>query len=299
MTARVRRGVTTVTTLVATLFAMLGAGVGPDPHGLGPRALDAQEWRTLESSRQLRSDAPATVRVEYAAGTIELGPTTDGMLYRMKLRYDAERSAPIAKFDATTRTVTLGTHSAPSAAWKSGTRDGSTLQAAVTTRVPLQLVLELGAVRADVQLGGLRLSDLDLKTGASELRLDVNSPNAESLGAFKLDAGAADVEVRRGGNLRARRVDANVGAGKLDYDLDGVWEGTTSFDATVALGALTLRVPSDVGLRVTAKSFLAGFKRAGLVKRGDSWYSPGYDDSARRADVRVTTVLGGFEVIRR
>jgi len=275
-------------------LAMLIAGGGPPAHALG-----AQEWRTLESSRQLRSDAPATIRVEYAAGTIEFGPTTDGTLYRMKLRYDAERSAPVANFDATARTVTIGAHSAPSAAWKSGTRGGNTLHAAVTTRVPLHLALELGAVRADVQLGGIQLRGLDLRTGASELRLDVDSLNTESLEAFKLDVGAADVEVRRGGNLRAAQIDANVGAGKLDYDLDGAWEGTTSFDATVALGTLTLRVPPDVGLRVTARMFLAGFKRAGLVKRGDSWYSPGYDDATRRADVRVTTVFGGFEVIRR
>lgn len=274
----------------AALVALIGASAG---------ALGAQEWRTIQSSRQLRSDAPTTVRVEYAAGMIDVGPATDGSLYRMKLRYDAEHSAPITTFDAATRAVTIGTHNAARAAWKSGKRDGGTMEAAITTRVPVQLSLELGAARADVQLGGLRLIDLDLQTGASEVRLDVDTPNTGSLEAFTLDIGAADVVVRRGGNLRAAQVDANVGMGKLDYDLDGAWDGTTEFDATVALGSLILRVPSDVGLRVTATSFLAGFKRAGLVKRGDSWYSPGYDDAKRRADVRVTTVLGGFEVIRR
>lgn len=262
-------------------------------------AARAQEWRSLESSRQLRSDAPAVMRMEYAAGSLDLNPTTDRVLYRMKLRYDAERSTPVANYDAALRTITLGTRSEVSSGWRSSVREGSTLQADLSTSVPYRLALELGATRAEMQLGGLRLTALDVKTGASELHVDVDTPNAERPEQFNLDVGAADVTIRRAGNLRVARARINVGAGSLDYDLSGAWEGDTELDANVAIGSMTLRVPSDVGLRVTARTFLAGFDRAGLVRRGDAWYTPGYEGAARRADVRVTAVLGGFDLVRK
>ena len=268
-------------------------------HSLVARTAGAQEWRTLESSRQLRTAEPTSVRIEFAAGTIDIGPTSDALLYRMKLRYDAERGTPVATFDEASRSLTIGTRSAGSLTWNSHSREGSTLRAELTRSAPLRMALELGAAHGDIQLGGLRLTDLSLKTGATRLRIDFSEPNREALAGFDLDVGAAEVTVTRGGNAHAGRVRINVGAGALDYDLSGAWEGETDLTANVAIGQLTLRVPTDVGVRVTARTFLAGFERLGLEKRGDMWYSPGYDNAKRRLTAHVTAVLGGFELIRR
>jgi hypothetical protein len=239
------------------------------------------------------------VRIEYAAGTIDLAPTSDAVLYRMKLRYDAQRTAPVATFDAADRSVTIGTRSAGRKGWRSEAKEGNTLHAELATGVPMRLALELGATRGSLDLGGLRLADLSLKAGASETTLDCGAPNAESLDMFDLDAGAAHVTVRRGGNARAKRVHVNVGAGELDYDLNGDWAGAVDLTANVAVGKLTLRVPADAGLRVQAKTFLADFGNAGLEKRGSAWVTPGYENARRRALVNVTAVLGGVEIVRR
>ncbi|MCX5756837.1 MAG: hypothetical protein NTX19_12125 [Gemmatimonadetes bacterium] len=109
----------------------------------------AQQWRTLESSRQIRSTDAATVRVEYAAGTIDLLPMSDVLLYRMTLTYDAERSQPIAAFDEAAGTVTIGTRSA-SSHWDHGKSDGSTFRAELSRNVPLRVSMELGAARGTI-----------------------------------------------------------------------------------------------------------------------------------------------------
>lgn len=264
----------------------------------GPSLL-AQEWRTIESSRQLRGDAPATVRVEYAAGTFDLSGTDDPVLYRMKLRYDARRSTPVAGFDDATRTVTLGTRGLSSGTWHRDTRKGSTLRAEITRTAPIRLTCALGATRGDLALGGLRITEFTLKAGASETHVDFATPNPESSAVVDIDVGAASVSVRRGGNARASRIHANVGAGTLDYDLAGDWTGDVAVSANVAVGSMRLRVPADAGVRVRARTFIADFGRAGLEKRGDAWVSPGFDSAARRIRVDVTVALGGFEVVRR
>jgi hypothetical protein len=247
----------------------------------------------------MRGEGTASVRVEYGAGTIDLGPTGDAVLYRMKLRYDAELTGPVASFDEAARSVTIGTRSAGSKGWRSGAREGNTLRAELSRAVPMRLALELGATRGNLALGGLRIADLSLKAGASETTLDFDSPNTEALGMFDLDVGAAHVIIQRGGNARARRVHVNIGAGQLDYDLTGDWDGEVDLTANVAVGSMTLRVPADVGIRVNAKTFLADFGRTGLEKRGGGWVSPGYDSAKRRVLVNVTAVLGNFEIVRR
>jgi hypothetical protein len=283
--ARARRIGVTISAMLAVLTA--------------PSSVAAQEWRSLESSRQLRGDGPMSVRVEYAAGTVDLVPTDDRVLYRMRLRYDAERSAPLSVFDEAARTLTIGTRSAGTTAWRSSPREGNTLHAELARGVPMRLTLELGATRGDIELGGLRLTELMMRAGASETRIDFSAPNPESLALLDLDVGAASVSVRRGGNARAQRVHVNVGAGSLDYDLSGSWDGEVDLSANVAVGSMVLRVPVDVGVRVTAKTFLADFSRSGLEKRGEAWVTPGYDSAKRRVRGHVTAVLGGFEIIRR
>jgi hypothetical protein len=259
----------------------------------------AQDWRTLESSRQLRGDAPAVIRVEYAAGTLDLRPTNEPILYRMRLRYDADRSTAISGFDAETRTVTFGSRSARSVTWRRDVDEGNALHAKVTRAVPVRLILELGATRGDLTLGGLRLSEFTLRAGASETFVEFDAPNRESPAVFDLDVGAARVTVRGGGNARARKVHANIGAGALDYDLSGDWSDDVDFSVNVAVGTLTVRVPPDAGVRVTARTFLAGFGKAGLERRGDAWVSPGFERAGRRVRIDATVALGGIDIVRR
>ena len=258
----------------------------------------AQDWRTLESSRQLKGDESVGVHVQYVAGIADVAPMGGAWLYRMRLRYDADRTAPIASYDATLHELRLGTRSSGAGAWK-GSSDGNELHAELSDRVPMQLTLELGATRADIELGGLRLRALELRAGAAQANVDVRSPNPESLRDASFDVGAAHVTVDHGGNLRASKVTINVGAGALDYDLDGEWSGDVHLDASVAMGGLTLRVPPDAGIRVSAKTFLVDFSRAGLVQRGDDWESPGYDSATRHVHVQARAAFGSFEIIRR
>ena len=286
-----RRAAPPTTRSAAASLALICAAAAP--------TAGAQEWRTLESSRQIGAlTGTASVRVEYAAGTIELRPTPDAFLYRMKLTYDAERSRPIAAFDETARSVTVGTRSA-SSNWSRGTKEGSTFRAELTRNLPLRLSLELGAAKGNIQLGGLRLRDLSLTTGATKLQIDFSEPNRESLAHFDLDVGAAEVNITHAGNARASRTKINIGVGSLDYDLDGAWEGVTDLSVNLALGKFTLRVPADVGVRVNARTFLVDFARTGLEKRGNAWYSAGYDSAKRHVTVQLSAAFGEFNLVQR
>lgn len=259
----------------------------------------AQNWRTIQSARQLSGNGPVSVKVQFGAGVADILPAEDRWLYRMDLRYDAERTAPVMTFDESARELRLGARSAGGAPWKGRRGDPNRLRVELTRRVPLRLTVDLGAARADLQLGGLELRELDLRAGATEASVDMAEPNPAALDRLRIDVGAGALTVRHGGNLRAQDAAIHVGAGSLDYDFGGDWSGDMDVELDVALGKATLRIPEGAGISLTANTILGDFTRAGLVRRGDAWISPGFDQAARHVRVMARATLGSIEIVRR
>jgi hypothetical protein len=257
----------------------------------------AQTWRTIDASRQLRDTGAVSVRVEYGAGRLEIRPTSGGSLYEMKLKYDAERSEPSTRYDPAARSLVLGIRSHNMSMHGNNNESGS-MHAELSTKVPMDLTLELGAAEADVQLGGLRLTDLSVKTGAADVGIRFDQPNPDRVRTMSLEVGAASLKLTRAGNSGVERVTANIGVGALDLDLGGELTHDVEVTANFAMGAFTLRVPADVGVSIKASTFLSGFDNSGLVKRGDTWGTPGFDEAKRKVRVRLNAFLGGFTLVR-
>jgi hypothetical protein len=257
----------------------------------------AQRWRTLDASRQLHDTGALTVRVTYGAGKIDLRPAAAGMLYAMNIRYDAEHVDPYSRFDSDARTLEFGIHSQDMHLSKSD-RNLGTLHAELSNRVPMELTMELGAVEGELLLGGLRLTEFALKGGAADLAVRFDQPSPTRMRRMTLEVGAAHLQVLRAGNAAPEFIRASVGVGSLTLDLGGEWTRDIDVDANVALGELSVRVPPDVGVRVDAATFLVGFEKAGLQKRGDAWVTPDFDRATRHVRIRMRGAFGSFDLLR-
>ncbi|HET9947916.1 MAG TPA: hypothetical protein VFQ22_03205, partial [Longimicrobiales bacterium] len=126
-----------------------------------PAVAHAQSMRELSMSRQLDDDGPVGVDVRYAAGTFQVRSMEEGLLYRMNLRYDEERFEPVAEYEP--GRLEVGVESIARRRLRGPQSGALTLELA--RGVPMDLDLELGAVKADLDLGGLALTGLELSTG--------------------------------------------------------------------------------------------------------------------------------------
>jgi len=261
-------------------------------------AVQAQSMRPFSTFRQLHGETRLNARVEYGAGSLRLEPGQPGELYRMNLSYDQDRFVPVSDFDASSRTVVLGLR----AAGQGGVRVVSRNQLrqlasiAISPRADLALELSLGAVDADVELGGLRISDLDLKTGASRATVRFSRPNGMRCRHAAFSAGAAEVSVFGLGNSRCDEIEFEGGIGKVLLDFGGVWSSSAHVAVEMAVGELTLRLPRQVGVRITMDKFLASFEPAGLARRGDAFQSSNYDRASHRLDLEISTAVGDVSV---
>jgi hypothetical protein len=265
---------------------------------LGTSSAEAQAMRPFATYRQLHGETRLGARLEYAAGSLRIGPGQPADLYRMDLSYDENRFVPLSDFDATGGSVLLGLRAAGDAGVRVVSRNQLQQVAAVafSPRVDLALDLTLGAVDADVELGGLRVSTLDLKTGASRSVVRFSQPNLARCRSARFSAGAAELSVIGLGNSRCDDIEFEGGVGRVTLDFSGSWTSSTRVQVKMAIGELTLRLPRKVGVRIAMDKFLSRFAPAGLVLRGNEFVSPGYDRSQRKLDLDLTTAMGGVNV---
>ena len=263
-------------------------------------AAAAQEWREMQVSRQLRDSAEHRVRVQYGAGTLTLGAAPSPMLYQMDLRYDEESGRPIHHFDSGGRSLTVGLDKQSSMRLVRGVRGNrGELKLDLTRQAPLDLSLDLGAVKGDLDLTGFRLTNLRVSSGAAEIRVRTDTLNTSAMELLEVDVGAASVRLDGVANLNANRIRASVGVGELTMDFSGEW--TRNIDATIdlALGHLDLRVPADVGIRIEIERFLSSFDKDRFDKRGNAYYSRNYNDAKHHLELKVNAALGNVDITHR
>jgi hypothetical protein len=262
----------------------------------GPlQGIAAQSWRNVSMSRQLSGESDIRVRVRYGAGRLSVKPADSGALYRMELRYDEETFEPVAEYEGDR--LELGVKSIRNRINWSKNRDSGEMNLSLARNVPMDLDLEFGAVRADVDLGGIQMTRLDLSTGASESRIDISEPNPVRMESAEFEIGAADFHVRSLGNLNAEVINVDAGVGNVVLDFRGQWHGDSDVSVDMGLGALELRFPEGLGVRVIKNTFLTSLDSEGLIKRGDSFYSLDWEEAEYQVTVTVDAAFGSIDVV--
>ena len=254
----------------------------------------AQSWRSVTMSRQLAGEEELDVRIRFGAGRLTIEPGEHGTLYRMHLRYDEETFEPVAEYGR--GRLDLGVEGTKhNIRWSKN--DTQEMELSLARGVPMNLDIEFGAARADLDLGGLQLTRLNLRTGASESRIVVSERNPVRMSNASVEVGAADFHMMNLGNLNSERIDVDAGVGKVVLGFQGDWQGDATVSVDMGLGALELRFPEGLGVRLVKDTFLTSLDSEGLIKQGDSFYSPDWEEAEHRVTVTVDAAFGSINVV--
>jgi hypothetical protein len=265
---------------------------------------DGQTWRTEAKARQRRGQDFLAVKVTYAVGKFELRRAPDRLLYRLDSRYDEDKFILRSNYLESDRRGDLRIEiddldDVDFKDLKDYDYEGGNLTLDVSGAIPLVLDLEMGAVEADLDLGGLQLQRISLQTGASDTRVSFSEPNGEAAEFCTFKAGAASFRVEELGNSGCRRMSISGGVGALVLDFSGEWDYDATGDINVGLGTVEIRVPAELGVRIEKSTFLMSFDAPGFVKQnGGVWLSRNWDTAENRLTLSVSGVLGGVEIDR-
>ncbi len=257
-------------------------------------AAQAQNRRTVTMSRQVEDEQELEVNVRYGAGRFSVGPAESGVLYHMQIEYDEDVFRPIAEYQD--RSLQIGTESLGRHFWFRRDRGAGKMELALSRDVAMDLNMDFGAVRADIDLGGMRLTRLEINTGASQTLIDISEPNRETMSRASMDVGAAEFTVLNLGNLNTEVIEIDAGVGKIELGFTGEWRRNARVSVDMGLGSLVLRFPRGLGVRLVMDTFLTSLDSEGLVKRGDAYYSLDYDDTEYQITVDVDAAFGSIRV---
>jgi hypothetical protein len=257
-----------------------------------PGLVAGQDWRTLARGREYAGEDALNVDLEYGAGRLVIAPAARGVLYRASLRYDADVFSPSMEYGSNRLHIGIGDGEIKG---KKNMKGGQ-LDLRLGPQTPLDVDLKFGAAEAKLELGGLRVRSLNVSTGASATMLSFSQPNLMACERAEFEVGAAKFEVVGLGNLNARQLELSGGVGEVLLDFTGSWRGDLNAQVHMGLGSLTLRVPKGLGVRVQKEGLLAGFDSQGLVKRGNVYYSEGYERAAHKLVVKLDAAFGAIRV---
>lgn len=141
---------------------------------------------------------------------------------------------------------------------------------------PMDLTIEAGAYKARFELGGLALTNLTVKDGASDVRLSFTSPNAADMGILRYETGASNVIVEGIGNASPASLIFKCGAGNYTLDFSGQLQRNITGHIEAGLGNVTIAIPSGVPAQVTVESGLSNISAgSGWQVNGDTYIQEG------------------------
>lgn len=259
-----------------------------------------QAWRTTSAARPRDASDSLHLRVNVTGGSLRVSPADDGELYDYSMRYDAAHYNVERSFDSVSHTLALRLDGGrrPLRGLSGNEKERARLSLGVARGVPLDVALRLGAVEADLDLGGLAVDQLTVESAASNTALRFATPNPRRMRSLRFDVGAASIEATGVGNANVEHIDVDCGAGALTLDFSGAWAGDVDARLRVRLGAVTLRVPRDVGVRARADVTLGTFEHEGFREQDGVHYSPNWEGAQRRLTIDASMLIGTLEIAR-
>lgn len=106
-----------------------------------------------------------------------------------------------------------------------------------------------------------------------------------------LTAGNIDMVL---GGLNVTKLTVDNNAGNIDIDLIGQWHNDLEATITGNVGNTTLRLPGDVGVRVTTKNDLGNVTASGLHADGAIYTNDAYGKSSVTLNIEVSGKVGNI-----
>jgi N-terminal domain of toast_rack, DUF2154 len=150
---------------------------------------------------------------------------------------------------------------------------------------PMNLSIDSGAYDGSFELGGLSLTRLEIKDGASNVEVSFSEPNPVEMSTFTYSTGASDVKLTGLANANFSLLDFSAGAGDYTLDFSGELQRDASIKIESGLSNLIIIVPEGVSAVVSVESGLSN------VNAGSGWERSGEDYIQKGEGPTLTFVI--------
>jgi hypothetical protein len=117
--------------------------------------------------------------------------------------------------------------------------------------VPMNLTIQAGAYRGNLDLTGLSLRNLSISDGASQSEVNFAQPNPETMQLFSYRTGASTATLRGLANANFQEMTFDGGAGDFTLDFGGELRHPATLRLRTGVSSVRLVAPAGLNVQVT------------------------------------------------
>jgi hypothetical protein len=235
------------------------------------------------------------VEILFGAGELEIEVGDSDDLFSGHFRYNVEQLEPEVAYGDEVLSIRQGGIDEDWGIPTGRVRNEWKLE--FSPEIPLEMGIEAGAGDGELDFTGLQLTKLDLDLGAGDFEVRFDEPNQAEMSDLTLDAGASKLDVRGIGYASPERVKVQGGVGDITLDFTGAWPHSADVQITTGVGAVTLRLPDDVGVYVDVEGGLSSVDASGLERQDDAYVNDAFGQVETELRIQVTTGIGALRLI--
>jgi N-terminal domain of toast_rack, DUF2154 len=219
--------------------------------GIIPNTTSVGETRTDTQAVELGSASEVKVLIQMGAGELSVAGNADNLM-DANFRYNVDELQPRVNYSENGSHGDLVVdHQDEDPSIPVGGSLVNEWDLHLSSEVPIDLTIEIGAGESELDLHLLDLTGLRIDSGAGVTNVDLS--------------------------------------GSLDHDLDVTIIG--------GVGEITVKLPGEMGVRVSADTGIGGLTNAGLVQDGDDYVNAVYESAPHTLNLDIQAGVGSINLL--
>lgn len=265
------------------------------------------ERPTISKKEILTREKSLTVNLKYGNGYITIGKSDPLNIYEGELTYSKYR--PDIKYDIVNNEGRLNIFfSGEAKDANENDRKGdiyslnelyeNQLSLNFNAGIPLDLNLDLGVSKGNIDLSGLKVRKLNLEMGVSKTGIIFNEVNAIGMESFRVEGGVGKFSIENLGNANVSDFSFEGGVGSYQLDFRGNYQQNLTGKIELGMGKLILYLPRNIATRLSVdKSFFSALQIDEVFKDGNTYTNERWGKSEPNIDLYIESGTGKIEVI--
>ena len=268
---------------------------------------DSKNIKSLEYQYKLKKFDAVRVYFDCSIGNLKIRPSNNRYYIDGKVIYNADMPEPKLKFSDKNNIARLDlkvkpNSSSPSTSTLSSLIDKGNDNYKINFQLPTKIATDMnfnfGLGNVDLDFSGIRISNLIMDCGLSDVTLVSEKPNIISCDNIQISTGISDFNSVGLGNFNSSKYTFDVGMGSAEIDMSGSVNNDTSVKIEVSVGSLELRLPSNTNINLSInQNMLSSVNVKDLVSTGEGRYeSKDYQKRWSSMNIEISVGIGSVDV---
>ncbi len=174
----------------------------------------------------------------------------------------------------------------------------SRLKLLLPSEIPISFDFSIGAGYNDLDMSGLKVSDLSLTAGACATKLRFSVPNPIPMKKLRISAGASKLTVEGLGNANFEEMEFNGGASDVILDFSGREIRSSKVNISIGAGSVRILLPKHAGVKIKYNdNFFSSLKLPDdFTQDGDWFYSGNFSQVKGVLEMHVSSGVGSVRM---